>query len=278
MDVFERLEIASQWAPRILSREALGYVVLAGLAWGLFDHLLHRWTARRKINQRAPEAAQMRREFFYSLRSVCIFAVVGGFMVFAIASGWTKFYMDFEKHGLGWFLISIGLLTVAHDTWFYWTHRLMHHPFFFKWIHRLHHQSINTTPWATYSFTATEAVIQAISTPLMIFLIPIHPGALAIFALWRHVFSVMGHAGYEIFPAGFFRWGFGRILNTPTHHVQHHTAFRSNFGLYFNVWDRLMGTNHPDYEAVFEEVTNRPKSNPQIVEPGLLSVTCDAEA
>jgi hypothetical protein len=33
-----------------------------------------------------------------------------------------------------------------------------------------------------------------------------------------------------------------------THHAQHHEKFRANFGLYFNVWDRLMGTNHRDYE------------------------------
>ena len=33
---------------------------------------------------------------------------------------------------------------------------------------------------------------------------------------------------------------------------------RGNYGLYFNVWDRLMGTNHDAYEARFREVTSRP--------------------
>jgi sterol desaturase/sphingolipid hydroxylase (fatty acid hydroxylase superfamily) len=32
---------------------------------------------------------------------------------------------------------------------------------------------------------------------------------------------------------------------------------RGNYGLYFNVWDRLMGTNHKDYETCFQEVTSR---------------------
>lgn len=36
---------------------------------------------------------------------------------------------------------------------------------------------------------------------------------------------------------------------------------KGNYGLYFNVWDRLMGTNHPDYEARFREVTTRPKTD-----------------
>jgi sterol desaturase/sphingolipid hydroxylase (fatty acid hydroxylase superfamily) len=32
---------------------------------------------------------------------------------------------------------------------------------------------------------------------------------------------------------------------------------RGNFGLYFNFWDRIMGTNHPAYEQRFTEVTGR---------------------
>ena len=48
------------------------------------------------------------------------------------------------------------------------------------------------------------------------------------------------------------------ILNTPTNHVMHHEKMRGNYDLYFKILDRLMGTNHPDYEARFREVTSRP--------------------
>jgi sterol desaturase/sphingolipid hydroxylase (fatty acid hydroxylase superfamily) len=48
------------------------------------------------------------------------------------------------------------------------------------------------------------------------------------------------------------------LLNTPTNHIMHHEKMRGNYGLYFNFWDRLMGTNHPDYEHRFEEITSRP--------------------
>ena len=47
------------------------------------------------------------------------------------------------------------------------------------------------------------------------------------------------------------------ILNTPTNHIMHHEKMRGNYGLYFNIWDRLMGTNHRDYETRFREVTSR---------------------
>ena len=37
-----------------------------------------------------------------------------------------------------------------------------------------------------------------------------------------------------------------------THHDLHHQGPRWNFGLYFTLWDRLMGTEHPDYVIRFE--------------------------
>lgn len=46
------------------------------------------------------------------------------------------------------------------------------------------------------------------------------------------------------------------ILNTPTNHVMHHEKMRGNYGLYFDIWDRLMGTNHREYENRFREVTS----------------------
>lgn len=274
----DRLAVVAKYVPRMLGNEFLLYVGLASLAWWMFYRVFRMRTARRKIVPKSATAAQMRREFLYSLRSVCVFATVGGFVVFSVVSGWTRLYLRFEDHGLVWFFTSIALLAIAHDTWFYWTHRMMHHPLLFRRIHRLHHQSINTTPWATYSFSVPEAIIQAMSMPMMIFLIPLHPLALAVFAIWRHVFSVMGHAGYEIFPAGFFRLGFGRVLNTPTHHAQHHSTFRSNFGLYFNIWDRLMGTNHPEYEAAFAKVTSHGIAIPAAPDTGLLPAALELDA
>ncbi len=38
---------------------------------------------------------------------------------------------------------------------------------------------------------------------------------------------------------------------------------RGNHGLYFNIRDRIMGTNHPDYEARLRDVTSRPVPAPK---------------
>jgi sterol desaturase/sphingolipid hydroxylase (fatty acid hydroxylase superfamily) len=34
-----------------------------------------------------------------------------------------------------------------------------------------------------------------------------------------------------------------------THHDQHHRFFRCNYATHFTLWDRVMGTLHPDHDA-----------------------------
>ena len=97
--------------------------------------------------------------------------------------------------------------------------------------------------------------MQAGIGPLLVFTLPVHPIAFSLFMMWQISFNVLGHCGYEIFPSWFLNSRIGALLNSPTHHALHHEKYSANFGLYFNVWDRLMGTNHPEYAARFEQAT-----------------------
>ena len=70
----------------------------------------------------------------------------------------TEVLQPFDRD-MGW-LPGIGLLiaiVIAHDAYFYWAHRTMHHPRLFKTFHRFHHRTITPTPWAAYSFAVPEA-------------------------------------------------------------------------------------------------------------------------
>jgi sterol desaturase/sphingolipid hydroxylase (fatty acid hydroxylase superfamily) len=194
----------------------------------------------------------------YSLRSIMVFGIVTGTVVYAAYSGWTRLYIQIDDHGWVWFWLSIGVMIVLHDAYFYWTHRLMHHPRLYRAVHRTHHLSISPTPWAAYAFSPVEALVQAGIGPLIVFTIPVHPAAFGLFMVWQIAFNVFGHCGYEIFPRRFLGSRAGVFLNSVTHHGLHHEKFRANFGLYFNVWDRLMGTNHADYRRRFESATGAP--------------------
>jgi Delta7-sterol 5-desaturase len=233
------------------------YALIAGLAWLLFYVFFKRRLKNRKIIARMPASSEVWREMQYAALTILIFGAVGAATWFAVLNGMTQVYFRISEHGWAWFSMSVVLAILLHDTWFYWTHRLMHHRKLFAWFHRTHHLSHNPTPWAAYAFGPLEAVVQAAIFPLIVVLIPIHLFAFVAFMAWQITFNVIGHAGYEIFPRWLLDCWLGKFLNTPTNHIMHHEHFHANYGLYFNVWDRLMGTNHERYEERFREVTQR---------------------
>ena len=237
----------------------LRYALVAGIAWLLAYVIFKKRWRRRKIIQRDPAAGDVRREMKWSVLTALVYGLVGvATILIGKTYGW-QMYRKIDSRGWAWFVASIGIAIVVHDTWFYWTHRLLHHPRWFRWVHRTHHLSINPSPWAAYAFDPPEAVVQALIFPLVVFVLPIHPFAFAVFMTWQLSFNVLGHTGYEFWPRWLMQSWLGRLVNTPTNHAMHHEFFRGNYGLYFNVWDRLMGTNHERYEERFGEVTSRPR-------------------
>ncbi len=242
---------------------AVRYFLFAGVAWLLGYVLFARRWHHRKIVPRLPAGSEVRREIFYSAISVVIFGLVSAATIMAAKAGWTQLYWKPGDYGAAWFWGSIFCAVLLHDTWFYWTHRLMHHGKLFRYFHRTHHLSHNPSPWAAYAFDPAEAVVQAAIFPIAVTMIPMHPYAFVIFMFWQITFNIIGHTGYEFHPRWLMDSWLGRVVNTPTNHAQHHEKMRGNYGLYFNVWDRLMGTNHPDYESRFREVTTRPRPGPE---------------
>ena len=252
----------------ITAAELFRYVIAAGIAWAFFYVVIRRRYLHRKIISGFPHFRDVRRELVLSLLTCGVYGLVGVIMFVPIKRNWTQMYFDIHAYGWKWFLASIVITIFLHDAYFYWTHRLMHSPRLFPIMHRSHHRSTNPTPWAAYAFNPLEAFVQAGIFPLAIFLYPIHPLAFLIFMGWQITFNVLGHAGFEFHPRWFLDSRLGKFANTPTNHAMHHEFFTGNYGLYFNIWDRLMGTNHKDYETRFREVTSRPKHpapTPEIV-------------
>lgn len=241
---------------------AVRYTLFAGLGWLLgYVWFRQRW-AKRKIVPAYPARADVWREVRLSLTTVIFYGLVGAATVWAALQGWTQLYWKPAAHGWGWFAASIGLTILVHDTYFYWTHRLMHHPRLFRWFHRGHHLSTNPSPWAAYAFDPLEAIVQAGIFPVAVALYPIHPLAFAMFMVWQLTFNIFGHAGYEFWPRWLMDSWLGKVMNTPTAHILHHKHLRSHYGLYFNWWDRLLGTNLDHYEACFREVTSPERHAP----------------
>lgn len=257
IESFSAAEILSVYA-YIVQFDTMRYLIGAGAVFLLVNTLLARWLTGRKIRSRSPDGRQMRREFLTSLRTALIFAACGTSIYILRGTGLIDVYLDPAERGWAYFAFSVVALIILHDAWFYWTHRLIHDPRLFRRVHRTHHKSHNPSPWTSYSFDISEALINGSYLTFALLLIPASPLAIFLF-LWHMMLrNAIGHCGYEIFPSlrsgrPMFGW-----MTTVTHHDLHHAQAGWNYGLYFSWWDRLMGTEHPLYHEKFAEAVRKP--------------------
>ena len=234
----------------VFSLDTLRYLIGAGLVSTVLYIILGGWSEQRRIQSRRATAADIRREVTYSLLTTAVYASVALFTVEAMGRGWLQRYDSVSDYGWAYTLLSLPLVLVLHDTWFYWVHRAMHHPVLFRRMHRVHHLSRTPTPWAAYSFAPGEALAMSLFVPLLLLMLPVHDGIIFAFLTIMIVRNAMGHSGVEFHPQSWVDSPLD-LLTTTTHHDLHHQKFHGNYGLYFTWWDRWMGTEHPGYKAAF---------------------------
>ena len=214
----------------------LRYLGVSGLfAW---------WGQRRLPGLHEGLGPQIRREIGWSLLSAGIYGIPAGLAAWGWRElGWTRIYEDAGEWPLWWLPVSFLLCLAVHDTWFYWTHRLMHHPALFRRIHAVHHDSRPPTAWAAMSFHPWEALTGAFVIPALVFILPLHLGVVLAVLLVMTVMGTTNHMGWELFPVRMVHGRAGQWLITATHHQLHHERYSCNYGLYFRFWDHLCGTD-----------------------------------
>lgn len=219
------------------------FLLVAPIIW-LVKKLNHQFPHRFEIEAQPRDDQQNRRDIFWSLLSSGIFALSGTIMITLWQRGELRIYQDHQTYGRWYFYLSPFLFMVLHDTYFYWTHRWLHHPTVFKKIHKIHHESRIPTAWTAFAFHPVEAFIQAAFLPLIFWLLPVHWLILFFFLGAMSVLGVINHLGHEFYPA-FMRekFPFCYLVNA-THHQLHHHKMNFNLGLYFNFWDLIMETEH----------------------------------
>jgi len=254
--------------PEGLKIEGLRYLIGAGgiflLTWVIFAAKLR----TRRI--RAPLAAdkrntQMLREIRNSGITIFVFVFAYSFTEYALFQIWGtsvfKIYPEVSTYGWTYLVFSVLLWTIGLDTYFYWTHRMMHHKKFYRFFHRTHHRSNNPTPFTAYSFAPPEAVLIYLFVPLFFTVVPMHDVAFVSAMLVQIIRNALAHCGYEVFPKMWARHPILGLFATVTHHDMHHERGNGNYGFYFTVWDRLMGTEHPHYLERFDQNTGNSSPN-----------------
>lgn len=230
------------------------YIVFGGLAFLFFYVLFRNKSLFAKIQQKWPAKADYVREVFYSLLTFIIFAITPLILNEPHIKPYTSIYRNLHDHSMLYFWLLFPVMLLVHDTYFYWAHRIMHHPRLFSFFHVVHHKSTNPSPWASFSFQPAEAFVESGIIYLFAFLFPVHLIHIMVFLVFMTIYNVYGHLGFELFPKGanthwLFKW-----FNTSVNHNMHHQYFKGNYGLYFTWWDRIMKTTHTDYDRRFNSV------------------------
>lgn len=267
-------------------RESIGdalieYLTYAVGFFALFWVVLHFALKSRQLSRRRwPKASQVVRELMFSLCSQFVFLGVGMWVVFGENAANANMYTDIGQYGWAYLIFTTFLLFVIDDTYFYWTHRGLHHPKLFEHFHRVHHESVDPTPFTAYSFHPLEAVVLGLGSlafiPLLM-VMPWHPASMAVFGLGNILFNVIGHLGYELYPSFWNRIPLLRWKTPAMHHYLHHQMVGGNYGLYFRWWDKLCGTEFKDFEARYDRLfAKEPTTAAQNLRT-LFTLTSDAQ-
>ena len=230
------------------------YFLMVGPFHLIFYMWRPKWTKAWQIYAELPGHQEQLFEIKWSLITSLIFAAAGVFIGEAWERGWTQIYLNFDEYGWWYLALSPLLLSLVHESYFYWTHRWLHLPKVFRKYHRIHHASLKPSPWASFSFHPVESLINAAAVPLMILIIPVHPVIILGYLTVMTLSAITNHMGFEILPRGALNYWLGRQLISGVHHTEHHKYFNANYGLFYTFWDNWMGTEYAKYAEEFAQI------------------------
>jgi sterol desaturase/sphingolipid hydroxylase (fatty acid hydroxylase superfamily) len=201
------------------------------------------------------DSKQIKREIKNTIITAAVGALISTIMIYVSTKGYTQIYFTFSSHPF-FSIAGFLLLLFIDDTWFYWVHRLLHHPKLFKYIHIEHHKSNNVNPFTSMSFHFAEPLLLTIWIIPVSFIMPIYAPVLGLIQVYGLLDNIKGHLGYEFYPKWWHKTWF-KYFTTSTHHNMHHSKFNGNYGVHFRIWDKLLGTEFKNYEDEFEKIKQR---------------------
>jgi len=228
------------------------YFLVAGGIYILLYSSLGQQVTHRPWQHRYPSWHSIRQDIVLSSLSAAVFAIAAAFILSAYHLGMTRLYSHPQAYGLWYLGVSYGIVLLLQDTYFYFTHRLFHHPSLFPWVHQGHHRARYHNPWTSFAFDPLEAVIQALFLVGIILIMPIHFITLIAVLTTMTIWAVVNHLGLNYLPTSFPHHWLGKWVIGPAHHSIHHRHHKMHYGLYFTFWDKLLGTQDPNYETQLE--------------------------
>jgi lathosterol oxidase len=223
------------------------YFLVAGGMYLCFYSPLSKSFANPNLSHWAPSWQSIQHDIKLAVSSAGVFALAAAVILSGYSWDMTRLYSNPQQYGLWYLGVSYGAVLILQDTYFYFTHRLFHHPLPFPWLHQGHHRSRYPTPWTSFAFDPLEAIVQSLFLVGIVFFIPLHFITLIAVLTTMTVWAVLNHLGIDRLPSSFPHHWLGRWFIGPAHHSIHHRQYTVHYGLYFTFWDKLLGTQDPNY-------------------------------
>ncbi len=227
----------------------LRYFLMAGGAYWLFYKPFKQPVSDLEQKHPLPTWQAIQHDINLSVMSAGVFAIAAALIMTAYSLGLTRLYSEPQQYGLWYLGLSYVAVLILQDAYFYFTHRLFHHPTLFLWLHQGHHRSRYPTPWTSFAFDPLEAIVQALFLITIAFVIPLHFITLIAVLTTMTIWAIVNHLGIDRLPLSFPHHWLGKWFIGPAHHSIHHCKYTKHYGLYFTFWDILLNTQDPNYNA-----------------------------
>jgi Delta7-sterol 5-desaturase len=230
----------------------LAYFLL-GTGVYLYVYKLQKYQLKRfKIQRDEPPLENIWWNIKWSTITMGVWVIVAYVLVLLINNDHTQVYANISDYGIPYFIFTIILFAVLHDTYYYWAHRFMHsHDIVYKYAHSVHHTTMNPTPFSIFAFSPIEALLLGFYFVLICLIIPIHIYAVIAVFMINSFANIIGHLGYEFLGFTLSK-RIDKFFINSIHHNTHHKYGYLNYSIYFPYWDTIMKTLHPKYEEEYE--------------------------
>lgn len=240
---------------------AKGFVILIGLYFAcaatvtLFSEVLRRWSKKRDVQKQKVTLRQYILEIIIASRTVAVLAFCNLLVMYFVSQNMFPSYIGQGLDEPLWrILLDAFIMLAVYDTYFYWTHRLIHHPRLFRAVHLEHHLSRTPTAFTTMRMSIPEAFIQPTFFIVWAYFMPGNPVAFALVVVYTVITAFMGHSGFEWFIIRRTKNPILGLFSTVEHHDLHHMGgYRTNFSIHFTWWDKLMGTDNPQQHNLADQ-------------------------
>ena len=203
LETLDDLKVQSLY---MLGAYLLQYLVLGGLFEGTnpkhYVQPLPAKATRAAATAAAAGVAKRREQVQHEMRAGMVSLVI----TVLLATGWmyayeprTAFYGYFEGHAWTplWGAGALLAYVASFDTWFYWSHFLLHEvDWLWESIHFFHHQYKEPSAFAQFAVHPVEAALQG---PVGHFLVqlwfPVHPVQLALMGFLSSAWAFAAHDG-----------------------------------------------------------------------------------